>query len=62
VPAIKQLVSFAVQHCYPAWIEDENLFKDFAGYLKHQIVALPEDIKNYLDDFRKGPLVEQYRT
>jgi hypothetical protein len=50
-----------IQHCYPDWLEDEELFEDFAGYLKRQKVALPEHLKDYVDDFRKSHLFGQYR-
>jgi hypothetical protein len=50
-----------IQHCYPDWLEDEELFEDFAGYLKRQKVLLPEHLKDYLDDLRKSHLFGQYR-
>jgi hypothetical protein len=50
-----------IQHCYPEWLQDERLFTDFAGYLKTHEAVLPEEVKNALDAFLKGPPLIAYR-
>jgi hypothetical protein len=51
-----------IQHCYPDWLEDEELFEDFASYFKRQKVALPEPLTDYLAVFKGDHLVGQYRN
>jgi hypothetical protein len=50
-----------IQHCYPEWLEDEELFKNFVGYLRQRDDLLPAEISTYLDTFSKGSLVGNYR-
>jgi hypothetical protein len=61
IPEALLVALSTIQHCYPEWLQDERLFTDFAGYLKTHEAVLPEEVKNALDAFLKGPPVIAYR-